>query len=372
MGYDAEGKRIVAKNSHNTVIRRINYRKGYTPAKNDARDMKSIIHSAQLTASYSSKSLLLGNFEYPFPTGLYLSRVVQLTRSIPSCDPMLQMITDPCLGNKYSKEISEIMVRCCYLSDVVHIYTYIYIVYLCTLSQHKYSMYIFSTLQAMVDATDRAVKLAMGVEPSTLSRVTVFAVGDGRRPLSAAAICLNMPSSWKYVSIDPLLEPHRVKLGDYSHRFSLFGGLSQDFDLSHTMVHDTATATAPTEEQEQDQDQPPLAIVIALHSHAPLSEFWKRLGGRKLAVTMACCAEFSELHSAGEVPIMEFEDFEVYSPKRTVKIYSSSSSSSTSSLPSLHPPEDSDDKSASQSVKRHASTAIETSATKELKISKTT
>lgn len=110
MGFDSSGKRIVAKSCHNTVIRSINYRKGYTPSKNETRDMKSIIQSAHHTASYSSKSLQLGNFEYPFPSGLYLARVVQLTRSISTSDPLLQMITDPCLGNKYSKEISEIMV----------------------------------------------------------------------------------------------------------------------------------------------------------------------------------------------------------------------------------------------------------------------
>lgn len=91
MGCDASGKRIAVKNCHNTVIRSINYRKGFTPPKNETRDMKSIIQSAQHTASYSSKSLLLGNFEYPFPTGLYLSRVVQLTRTLPSTDPLLKV-----------------------------------------------------------------------------------------------------------------------------------------------------------------------------------------------------------------------------------------------------------------------------------------
>lgn len=110
LGRDEDGKRIVAKNSHNTIIRSVTYRKGYTPAKNETRDMKLIIESAQQTASYSSKSLFLGNFEFPFPTGLYLSRVVQLTRTVPCDNPLLQMITDPCLGNKYSKEISEVMV----------------------------------------------------------------------------------------------------------------------------------------------------------------------------------------------------------------------------------------------------------------------
>jgi hypothetical protein len=170
----------------------------------------------------------------------------------------------------------------------------------------------------MVDAVDRAVKVVVGEEASALSRVTVYALGDGKRPLSAAAICLYMPSSWTYVSIDPLLEVDTIHLGEYSDRFILYGGMSQDYSLS-------VSGDSATQGHYDDADviPPPLAIVIALHSHAPLSEFWARLSGHKIAITMECCAEYSELHSVGEVPVMEFEDFEVYSPKRKVKIYSS-------------------------------------------------
>ena len=182
-----------------------------------------------------------------------------------------------------------------------------------------------------MDATDRAIKVVLGEDPSDLSRVTVYALGDGKRPLSAAAICLHMPSTWKYVSIDPLLEVGDVDLGEYSDRFTLFRGRSQDFDLTDTMEN-TITSTAI-----QESDSPPsFSIVIALHSHAPLSEFWKRLGGKKVAITCECCAEYSELHSVGESPVMEFDDFEVYSPKRRIKIYSSSSAPPVSTLLS-HP-----------------------------------
>ena len=170
----------------------------------------------------------------------------------------------------------------------------------------------------MVDATDRAVKLVVGDEPSTLSTVTVYVVGDGKRPLTAAGLCLNMPPSWKYVSIDPLLEVSKVNLGEYSDRFHLHNSYSQNFDLSHTCC---------TESTEINDKSNSLAIVAALHSHAPLAEFWTRLGGRKIAVTMACCAEYSDLSGVGEFPVLEFDDFEVYSPKRTIRIYASNSCS---------------------------------------------
>ena len=109
MGYDEYGKRIVSKNSHNTVIRSISFRKGHTPARAEAQSRKTT-KKAHQSASYTSKSILLGDFEYPFPTGLYFSRLIQLMRTKPVHDPLLSMLTDSSLGNKYGKEISEIMV----------------------------------------------------------------------------------------------------------------------------------------------------------------------------------------------------------------------------------------------------------------------
>jgi hypothetical protein len=40
----------------------------------------------------------------------------------------------------------------------------------------------------------------------------------------------------------------------------------------------------------------------------------------KIAITMACCSNYAEL-SDDLLPVLEFDDFEVYSPKRRVKIY---------------------------------------------------
>ncbi len=116
LGYDeSTGQRIPSTTSHNTVIRSISYRKGYTPPKNNKKieNLHNIEKIGGASGSYTSKSVLVGNFEYPFPSGIYLSRVIQLIRSASvtlSQNSLLEMITEPCLGNKYSKEISEIMV----------------------------------------------------------------------------------------------------------------------------------------------------------------------------------------------------------------------------------------------------------------------
>lgn len=136
---------------------------------------------------------------------------------------------------------------------------------------------------------------------------SLFQNGDGMKRLCAAALCLHIPPQfhWRYVSIDPLMETHDLVLGVYSPCLEVVKGYSQDYQIPPTV------ASLP---------DPPLSIVIACHSHAPVSEFWNRLSTPKIAITMACCADYAEL--PGVEPIFQFSDYEVYSPKRKIKIYS--------------------------------------------------
>ena len=89
--------------------------------------------------------------------------------------------------------------------------------------------------------------------------------------------------------------------GAYQERFHPVRCFSQQFTLPDTY------------------SSPVLSIVVSCHSHAPLQEFWERVCGPKVAVAMPCCAGFAELQY--NAPTLEFADFEVYSPKREVKIY---------------------------------------------------
>ncbi len=201
--------------------------------------------------------------EYPFPSGLYLSRLIFLTRSLAPSNPLLRILTDPCLGNKYTKEISEAM--------------------------------------SMVDCVERAAKLVFMRSIESIPIARVFVVGDGKRPLCASAMCLHQPS-WRYYSIDPLLEI--TDLAEYNSSIFQFSGLSQDFVIP------------PTTENGESE----LSIIIACHSHAPLAEFWSRVTSPKLCITMPCCSNYSDL--PGIEPLCTFDDYEVYSPKRRIKIYS--------------------------------------------------
>ena len=115
-----------------------------------------------------------------------------------------------------------------------------------------------------------------GHSPGMPSHVTVYVLGDGIRPLCAAAICLHIPSQyeWRYVSIDPLMSVDDLELGTYSNCFQTVRGYSQDYPLpSPSGSAFLATAAAS-----------PLSIVIACHSHAPVAEFWDRITSPKIAI----------------------------------------------------------------------------------------
>ncbi len=210
------------------------------------------------------------------------------------------------------------------------------------------------------------------------NQVRVYVLGDGKCPLCAAALCLHLPGHYSYYSVDPLMMPmYSCQLaqsetseqiivpcehfGAYRNRFFAVALMSQDFNVP----------VLGTKNNEEDSNDPKtLSIVVSCHSHAPLQEFWERLQGPKIAITMACCADYAALnaHNNGEkddlstnvldeadvkmtgdssiavpiepavskragkrgkgglnrqplVPILEFDDFEVYSPKRAVKLY---------------------------------------------------
>jgi hypothetical protein len=233
---------------------------------------------------------VLGDIEYPFPSGLYLSRLIKTLHLYARTNPLVALLSNVQeLGNKYAKEMSEAM--------------------------------------AMVDAVERGVKMACGRSPQSVQgKVRVFVLGDGKRPLCAATLALHFNcKEWTFVSIDPLLSGASGGgngggggggsggggggssiVSDDSPCVDLFAGKSQEYSI-------------PREGSALD-------IVVACHSHAPLQEFWDRLvvskkaqGVTKLAIVMACCAGFSKLV---EEPLYTFEDYEVYSPKRTVQIFS--------------------------------------------------
>jgi hypothetical protein len=131
-------------------------------------------------------------------------------------------------------------------------------------------------------------------------------------------------ANWEFVSIHLMLEPVDI---DNHHCLTQVSGMSQDYEL-----------LPPPLNEDNDEDSLVVEIVVACHSHAPLQESWNRIllslkveGGveledpkkkkhqhRVIAITIACCSNYSDLD---QKPILAFHDYEVYSPKRHIKIY---------------------------------------------------
>ena len=159
--------------------------------------------------------------------------------------------------------------------------------------------------------------------------IILLHLGDGRKPFSAAAVCLRSPPSWKVWSIDPLMEDHfltgpedpKHPLGVHAARMTCVNGLSQDF-----MIPESSPASAPKQSPagssggsggsgggssssasevgvvsvgsegdeaaaaaaaaEPELVQPTLSIILAVHSHCPLPEFVERVPRPRLVVSL--------------------------------------------------------------------------------------
>eukprot|EP01041_Mallomonas_annulata_P005889 gene5889-11893_t len=216
------------------------------------------------TVSYTGNGVLVDGMLHPTPQGRYLTQLLRQCHSSRSAklQPLLDILTETAHGNKHAKEISESM--------------------------------------AMVDALVKLGEMT-GTLWEALS-ANVFVLADGRTPYTSAALAMFMPDSWQFWSIDPLLSFDPAKLGAYESRIHLVPAMSQTFTCP----------TSPTL-------APLVNIVIACHSHAPLQEFWDRLPAPKYCVSMPCCGR--DWSSLIQEPLTQYDDYEVFSPKRKVFLY---------------------------------------------------
>ena len=133
-------------------------------------------------------------------------------------------------------------------------------------------------------------------------KALVFVPGDGNRPNTAAALCLQVPDSWRIYSVDPAL-----------HKFetSTLGAAASRLHVVPTMLEDFAVPA------ERGFD---ICIVLAVHCHAPLIEFWARLPQSMPAVcvSLPCCGDHGWLSSE---PQAITKDPEIPSQKNTLFIY---------------------------------------------------
>ena len=226
------------------------------------------------SVSYSRNGLMVNGVEYPTSHGNYLRKMLEKAhRANPEDLPLLDLLLENSFGSKkqHTKELSESLAM---VNGILK---------LGSLTNQHWS--------------DESA-------PDFLSQqVVVYALGDGKIPYTAISIALYMPKQWKFISIDPIMNFDPTVLGEtYKDNVIVQKMLSQEYVIEESMNSNNVCK-----------------IVIACHSHAPLQEFWDRLKGPKFCVSMPCCkAQWSHLT---DTPIYQYEDYEVFSPRRLVKLY---------------------------------------------------
>ncbi|XP_026193766.1 uncharacterized protein LOC34622704 [Cyclospora cayetanensis] len=170
----------------------------------------------------------------------------------------------------------------------------------------------------------------------------VFVPGDGQHPRTSAAVCLQTPASWRCVSIDPRMQPqhcdptiqhtpsahasaaasaHTVTkcrfVGSLENRVFCFRGTAEAF-----CFQDLSTVMQPHDGRLEGPDT---IVLLGVHSHAPLQEFFDKLlqvyGGTAkhfVAISLPCCGSSGFLRGP---PISRYRDPGILSHENEVYIH---------------------------------------------------
>jgi len=136
----------------------------------------------------------------------------------------------------------------------------------------------------------RARRFAFDLQDPT---IRAFCVGDGKTPRTGAMLAFR--SKWHVVSIDPLLKGRTTWP---VARLACAGKKIEDF--------------GPVKGLDK-------AVIVAVHSHAPLQEAVNRIQARhRLVIAIPCCVKQG---IEGVKPVLEYVDDGIWSPKNKVKIW---------------------------------------------------
>lgn len=152
------------------------------------------------------------------------------------------------------------------------------------------SMAAYSAVRHIVYQSDGAVKFSD-------RGIMLYAVGDGVSPRTGALFAYR--SAWHCVSIDPKLRSP---------------GCADRLHKLNRGIEDFMQAQIPD-----------IAIIVCVHSHAKLNRCLQSIKAKTLRIVVAipCCVP-QDIYGPGEqkiAPDVEYEDWGILSPKRTVKIW---------------------------------------------------
>lgn len=122
--------------------------------------------------------------------------------------------------------------------------------------------------------------------------IAVVSVGDGVTPRTAALFAFR--SNWQCFSVDPTMREKEYGI----KRLSIFRGRVENFNI------DCSNFSA--------------VIILLVHSHATVRASLDRITGTvRHVVAIPCCVP----HELPGNPYIGYEDYDMWSPKRTVKVW---------------------------------------------------
>lgn len=131
----------------------------------------------------------------------------------------------------------------------------------------------------------------------SLKTTVCYVLGDGTTPRTGATLA--MSSNFTVYSIDPLLKTtsqtiNKFELKSLSERLHICKCKSEEF----TNIEQNAK----------------LSIILGVHSHANLNEFWQRVPSPKIAIVIPCCVP----QTTNVTPIGQYRDDKIFSEKNEV------------------------------------------------------
>jgi len=131
-------------------------------------------------------------------------------------------------------------------------------------------------------------------------KITLVCVGDGSTPRTAALFAFR--SAWTCYSVDPKIRDKTC--WQRINRLLIRRRRIEEFNLASCGK----------------------VVIVAVHSHADLTVAWDSVyaSKEKVAVAIPCCKD-QRIHRKGkwdEAGDIEYEDWGIWSPKRTIKIWS--------------------------------------------------
>jgi hypothetical protein len=128
--------------------------------------------------------------------------------------------------------------------------------------------------------------------------VVCYVLGDGRHP-QCASLLSTYTSDWTIHSIDPML------------------------DTSAPVAANVHLHAIRSEKFRAVRSKASLSVVLAVHSHAPLDEFWRRLPANrpKIAIALPCCVR---QYVPGLSPVLTYRDEGLWSSCNGVAVWKTS------------------------------------------------